>query len=154
MNKLFTAFTLIISLFFVSCSNMQTGFDEDSMFYKGNRVSLYVDKALKKDAKYKLYINNTLSDVILEPEKTLNFYLSAGERRISVVKDRQTAEINLNIEELKNYTLRLQNNDKGKIELIQVKSSSDKELNAVKEDEKILQPKIGETTISYERDDE
>jgi len=32
-NKLLTAFTLSISLFFISCANMQMGFDEECLFY-------------------------------------------------------------------------------------------------------------------------
>ncbi|WP_457744224.1 hypothetical protein [Sulfurimonas sp.] len=154
MNKLLTAFTILISLFFISCSNMQTGFDEDSMFYQGTAVNIYIDQTLPKSSKYKLYINNVLSDATLKVGKITKLYLSTGKTRISIVKDRQTAEINLDIKELERYILRVQDNDAKKIELIQMQSYPMDEGNAVKEDLKVNEPKTEETSFSYERDDE
>lgn len=124
MKKLYLLLVTLSTIFFVSCSNMEVGFEEESIFYRGGVVYIYLDKDMKSDEKYRVYINGEDTEISLMPGYKTRFGIKPGETRIEIVHGRQTADVNMKLEASKNYYLRVQKDNSGKLEIIQIVKES------------------------------
>jgi len=124
MKKLYLLLVTISAMFFVSCSNMEVGFEEESIFYRGGVVYIYLDKDMKSDEKYRVYINGEDTEISLMPGYKTRFGIKPGETRIEIVHGRETADINMKLEASKNYYLQVQKDNSGKLEVVQIVKES------------------------------
>jgi hypothetical protein len=124
MKKLYQLLLAMSAMFFVSCSNMEVGFEKESIFYRGGVVYIYLAKDMKSDEKYRVYINGEDTDISLMAGYKTRFGIKAGDTRIEVVHARETADINIDLKASKNYYLRVQKDQNGKIEILQIVKDS------------------------------
>jgi len=124
MKKLYLVLLAMSTIFFASCSNMEVGFEEESIFYRGGVVYIYLAKDMKSDEKYRVYINGEDTDISLMPGYKTRFGIKAGDTRIEIVHARERADINMHLKASKNYYLRVQKDQNGKIEILQIVKDS------------------------------
>ncbi|ADN09967.1 hypothetical protein [Sulfurimonas autotrophica] len=124
MKKVMLFLLSLSSMFFVSCSNMEVGFEEESIFYRGAVVYIYLDKNADKNAQYKVYINGEDSEVSLIPDTKTRFGIKAGKTNISITKGSQKASIVLMLEGAKSYYLNISQNNNGKLQIKEVQKES------------------------------
>ncbi|WP_152183285.1 hypothetical protein [Sulfurimonas indica] len=124
MKKLYLLFMALFSMSFVACSNMEIGFEEESIFYRGGVVYIYLDEDMKSDAKYRVYINNEDTEISLIPGYKTRFGIKPGDTHIEIVHGRESAAINMHLEGSKNYYLRVQKAQDGQMEIAEVKKDS------------------------------
>jgi len=124
MKKLMLVLMSLSAMFFVSCSNMEVGFEKESIFYRGAVVYIYLDKNSDKNAQYKVYINSEDSEVSLIPNTKTRFGIKAGKTNITIVKGSQKASIVLMLKNLKNYYLDVSQNSDGKLQIKEVQNKS------------------------------
>ncbi len=181
MKKIYMVLVASIALMFVSCSNLDVGFEEDSMFYGGGILYIYLDDVKAKEGEYKVYINQEDTEVSLTDHSKTRFGIVPGETNIQVVRGRQTASINIFLQKSNSYYLKVMQSPQGHIELLQVQESAiaaDAEESGLYIDEKaqeksqqkehvqksttpttkkttqeIAKPKEGETSFGYNSED-
>ena len=124
MKKIYMFLVASIALLFVSCSNLDVGFEEDSMFYGGGILYIYLDDVKAKEGEYKVYINQEDTEVSLTDHSKTRFGIVPGETNIQVVRGRQTASINIFLQKSNSYYLKVMQNPQGHIELLQVQASA------------------------------
>ena len=118
MKNILTALTILLLLLLSACAQKKVDVSKG----KPNAVlMLTLSKELSPDAKYTLYVNNEEVGITLEPAKQFVVYIAAGETRIAVTKNRQSAQLLLNVKKNNRYALRLQNDGRKHIELIQMR---------------------------------
>ncbi len=124
MKKVMLVLISLSAMFFVSCSNMEVGFEKESIFYGGGVVYIYLDKNADKNAQYKVYINGEDSEVSLIPDTKTRFGIKAGKTNISIVKGNQKASIELILKASKNYYFTVSENSDGKLQIVEVQKES------------------------------
>ena len=117
MKQVWTAFGLLIWIIVSGCSTVAPKMNNKV----GGEVRIVVSNEFKENTKYRLYINNKLTKMVLKSGGVFDVSVPKGRVRITVVKQRQSAEIVLKIEQLRKYALRLQKDDSAHIELIQIR---------------------------------
>ncbi|WP_457747156.1 hypothetical protein [Sulfurimonas sp.] len=121
--QIFLAYFLL-SFLTVSCSSMQVGFDEESPFYDGGVVYIYLDGDVNGEKTYRVYINNEDSEVSLVPGTKTRFGIAPQEIKIEILKGKQSASIDLNLKESQSYYLRVKDSHAGKLEIIEMPKSA------------------------------
>jgi len=124
MKKVMFVLMSLSAMFFVSCSNMEVGFEKESIFYRGAVVYIYLDKHTDKNAQYKVYINSEDSEVSLIPNTKTRFGIKAGKTNISIVKGNQKVSIVLMLKNSKSYYLNVSQNNDGKLQIKEVQKES------------------------------
>lgn len=124
MKKLLSMFLVSMSMFFVSCSNMEVGFEPESVFYSGGVVYIYLDKDMKSDEKYKVFINGENTDISLMTGYKTRFRIKPGNTIIKILHGTETADINLTIDASKNYYLQVRKDNQDKMEIMQIEKKS------------------------------
>ena len=152
-----TFFSFLFLLLMSGCSNMQIGFEEDSPFYDGGVVYIYLDENASEDTQYRVYINNEDSEVRLLPGAKARFGIEPEDIKIDILKGRQSATIDLKLEKSKSYYLKVQESNDGRLEIIEVnKSAFEHEDKKEAVDENIVELKNvedikeGETEFYYD----
>ena len=175
MKKLYLLILAMSAMFFVSCSNMDVGFEEESIFYRGGVVYIYLDKDMQSDVKYRVYINGEDTEISLIPGYKTRFGIKPGNTRIEVIHGRETADIKLQLIASKNYYLRVEKDQNGKIEIVQIvkesidssvkstglyvnenekKADSKKQVQTVKEKPKTADKKLQEKSVEEPKEGE
>ena len=124
MKKFYLLILAMSAMFFVSCSNMEVGFEEESIFYRGGVVYIYLDKDMKSEQKYRVYINGEDTEISLMPGYKTRFGIKPGNTRIEIVHGRETADISMDLAASKSYYLRVQKDNDGKLEIVQIVKDS------------------------------
>ena len=124
MKRVLLILISLSSMFFVSCSNMEVGFEKESIFYGGGVVYIYLDKNADKNAQYKVYINGEDSDVTLTADTKTRFGIKSGKTNITITKGNQKASIDLILKASKNYYFTVSENSDGKLQIVKVQKEN------------------------------
>lgn len=124
MKKLFVTVFVVLMTFMSGCSNIQVGAEEDTPFYGGGIVSIYLPNGSDSKTPYRVYINNEDTQVTLLTNKKTRFGIVEGKTNIQIVKGRETASINLFVNKSNEYYLRVMLNEQNKIDLLQVSKNA------------------------------
>jgi hypothetical protein len=103
---------------------MEIGFEEESTFYQGGVVYIYLDKDMQSNEKYEVYINGEDSEISLMPGYKTRFGIKPGNTRIEIVHGKEKAAVTMQLQASKNYYLRVQKNADGKMEIIHIVKES------------------------------
>ncbi len=122
MKNILTAFAILLLLLLSACAQKKI---DASQGQPNAELRLSISEGLSPDTKYRLYVNNEEVGITLEPAKQFIVYIPAGETRIAVTKNRQSAELLLKVKKNERYALHLQNDEREHIELIQIRVSSE-----------------------------
>ncbi|QOP46445.1 hypothetical protein [Sulfurimonas paralvinellae] len=167
MKKIYLLIAAMMSLFFVSCSNVEVGFEEESIFYQGGVVYIYLDKDMDSNEKYEVYINGEDTEISLMPGYKTRFGIKPGTTTIEIHHGNEKAAVTMQLKSSKNYYLRVQKDSHGKMEIIHIIQESigdnvkntplyvdekDEKPGATQKVEKKSEPqnKEGETTFYYD----
>ncbi|MDF1877461.1 hypothetical protein JHD47_06490 [Sulfurimonas sp. SAG-AH-194-L11] len=113
----------LLSFFIVSCSNLKMGFEEDSIFYSGGVLYIYLDDENAKEGEYKVYINEEDTEVFLANHFQTRFGVKPGQTNIKIVNGSLSDSIDIFLQASNNYYLKVTKNTENKIELRQVQKS-------------------------------
>ena len=166
MKKVFSTVLVLISIFFVACSNMTIGFEDDSVFYQGGIVYIYLDKQSDASQQYEVFVNDEDTEVTLIPNKNTRFGIKPGETKIAIKMGNRRALLEVNLKASTSYYFHVTLDESNKLSLHQVQKNSlddtiestplyldEKNIQAVeKVENKELQE--GETIFSYEANSE
>ncbi|MDF1883887.1 hypothetical protein JHD49_08060 [Sulfurimonas sp. SAG-AH-194-C21] len=123
MNYVRVVFLTLLSMFLISCSNLEMGFEEDSVFYGGGVLYIYLDDENAKNGAYKVYINEEDTEVFLANHFKTRFGIKPGQTNIKVVSGSLSDSVNIFLQASNNYYLKVTKNKNNQIELIQVQKS-------------------------------
>jgi len=120
--------TLILSaIFFTACSNMQIGFEEDSIFYTGPSVE--VQLSTNDTHTYKLSIDEKYDYITLIQNKSIKFNLETGSNVISIRRNKKEVKhITIDAKGKEKYYLEIVADASGTFEINRVEKLQSKEV--------------------------
>lgn len=124
MKKIHIVMIGFIYLFLVSCSSMKIEFEEDSIFYNGGVVYIYLDDKTDKISKYEVYINDGDTEVALTNHLKTRFGIEEGQTKIEIIEGNKRVSISLFLNKLNSYYLKVTKNNKDDINILQVQKTS------------------------------
>lgn len=113
-----------ILIFFISCANMQIGFEKDSVFYNGGIVYIYLDDKDNESVKYRVYINGEDTEITLANHAKTRFGVQEGKTTINILDGKKRASIELFLSKANDYYLKIVKKTKNDLSIVQVQKNS------------------------------
>ncbi|SFV55593.1 hypothetical protein MNB_SM-4-1526 [hydrothermal vent metagenome] len=120
MKKVSILLMSLLSFFMVSCSNLEVGLEEDSVFYGGGVLYIYLDDEKAIEGEYKVYINKEDTEVSLTNHFKTRFGITPGQTNIQILRGTDSASIDIFLQASNNYYIKVIKNNQDKIEISQV----------------------------------
>ena len=123
MKYFYSLVLFIVILSFVSCSEVSPPLKETTKSQNSVVVSLIMNDDSQYKNRYRVYINNKELNTSLMSNIESKFEVKPGKINIQVVKNRETASIDLETQKNRTYKLRVFADERGHIQLLQIANS-------------------------------
>jgi len=123
MKYFYLPLLFLVAFGFVACSEVKSPLKETRKSQNSAEVSLIMHDDSKYKNSYRVYINNRDLNTTLTSNVESNFEVKVGKTNIQVVRNRETASIDLETLMNRTYKLRVFVDERGHIQLLQVANS-------------------------------
>lgn len=124
MKYIYLVAALFLFSLLNSCAEVKPQIENTLIVHNAGTVAILMqdDSKLKND--YRVYVDSVDTNTTLLANGLSEYKISAGSRVIQVIKKRETASLKLEIKEGCLYTLRVIEDERNHIQLLQVANSS------------------------------